>query len=180
MTHYVFLADGFEEIEALTPVDVLRRAGEKVTTVSIKSEKAVVGSHGVCVDADALIAELDFADAGYLVLPGGMPGTTHLGKCGALCSLLKDHAAKGGRIAAICAAPSVLGELGLLKGRRYTCYPGCEKAWEGAKKEDERVVVDGDWVTAAGPAMSFPFALNLLERLQGEEKAETIADAMIF
>ena len=180
MTHYVFLADGFEEIEAFTPVDVLRRAGEKVITVSVQNGRAVVGSHGVSVQADALMDELDFSDAGYLVLPGGMPGTTHLAECQALGVLLKSHAAQGGRIAAICAAPSVLGGLGLLKGRRYTCYPGCEKPWDGAKKEDERVVVDGDWVTAAGPAMSLPFALNLLERLQGEDKAEAIAEAMIF
>lgn len=180
MTHYLFLADGFEEVEAITPVDVLRRTGLKVVTVSVGEGLEVAGAHGVTVRADRQIADTDFTGAGYLILPGGQPGTTHLAACEPLRRLLLDHAARGGRLAAICAAPSVLGDLGLLRGKRYTCYPGCEKPWPDARKEDEGVSVDGDLVTAAGPAMALPFALNLLERLQGVDRAEEIAHSMIF
>lgn len=180
MTHYVFLAEGFEEIEALTPVDVLRRAGERVTTVSVTADRLVKGAHGVGVEADAVIGGLDFADAGYLILPGGMPGTTNLGKCGALCSLLKAHAAKGGKLAAICAAPSVLGALGLLQGREAICYPGFEDQLQGARVSDCSVVCDGNVVTAAGPGVSLPFALALTADLKGQEAADRISAAMLF
>ena len=124
---YIFLADGFEEIEGLTVVDVLRRAGVEVTMVSVMGKKDIVGAHHITLEADALFEECDFSDGDMFVLPGGMPGTLHLGEHQYLAELLKkaDQEKKG--IAAICAAPSVLGDLGLLRSRKATCYPGFEE-----------------------------------------------------
>ncbi|MBO4370712.1 MAG: DJ-1/PfpI family protein [Paludibacteraceae bacterium] len=180
MTHYLFLAEGFEEIEALTPVDVLRRAGEQVKTVSVTADKSVAGAHGVVVVADVTIGEADFSDAGYLILPGGMPGTLNLGKSDVLCRLLKTHAAKGGKLAAICAAPSVLGGLELLQGREAICYPGFEDKLTGARVSDCSVVCDDNIVTAAGPGVSLPFALALVADLKGQQTADQISAAMLF
>lgn len=180
MTHYVFLADGFEEIEALTPVDVLRRAGEQVKTVSVNASPNVTGAHGVAVQADLVLASADFSDAGYLILPGGMPGTLNLGKTAALCELLQAHAAKNGKLAAICAAPSVLGRLGLLQGREAICYPGFEDQLRGARVSDCNVVCDGNILTAAGPGVSLPFALALVADLKGQAAADQISASMLF
>ena len=122
---YLFLAPGFEEVEALTPVDVMRRAGIDVKTVSVTASRDVEGAHGVTVKADMTFDEADFSDCDWLVLPGGMPGATNLYECKPLCSLLLKHNAEGGHIAAICASPAVvLGGLGLLDGKEATCYPG--------------------------------------------------------
>ena len=122
----IFLAEGFEEVEALTQVDLLRRAGAEVTMVSISGAREVAGSHGIVVTADQVFAEMDFSDMDLLVLPGGMPGTLHLKECAPLLALLKDFHEKGKKLAAICAAPTVLGAAGLLKGKKAACYPGCE------------------------------------------------------
>lgn len=177
---YVFLADGFEEIEGLTVVDLLRRAGEEVVTVSVMERKEIVGSHQICLLADALFEELDFADAGILVLPGGMPGTRHLGEYEPLTRLLADWNAKGGKIAAICAAPSVLGDLGLLKGRVAVCYPGFEKRLAGAQIGSRSVAVDGNITTSRGLGTAIDFSLALVEQLQGEGKAEEIRKSIIY
>ena len=128
---YVFLANGFEDVEALIPVDVLRRGGVEVTTVSVVEDSLIVESaHGVQLFADALFDECDFSDADLLLLPGGMPGASNLYEHEGLCAAVKAHVAKGRRLAAICAAPAVvLGQLGLLQGRRATCYPGFEQLW---------------------------------------------------
>ena len=122
-----FLAPGFEEVEALTPIDLLRRAGAQVTTVSVQAEKAVTGSHQITVEADTLFEDMDFEDQDLLILPGGQPGTNNLKACQKLRSLLADADKKGKLLAAICAAPTVFGDMGLLKGKKATCYPGCEE-----------------------------------------------------
>ena len=124
---YVFLADGCEEVEAMTPVDILRRAGHTVCTVSITGKELVTGANGIRLAADALLENVDGNDGDVFLLPGGMPGTLHLGECAALTSMLKVKYQEGKRIAAICAAPSVLGALGFLQGRKAVCYPGMEE-----------------------------------------------------
>ena len=129
---YVFLATGFEDIEAIAPVDIIRRAGLKVQTVSITGERIVTSAHGVGIVADLLLSEVDYSKAEMLVLPGGLPGSTNLDACKPLTDAIKRHYEAGGAIAAICAAPLVFGHLGLLKGRRATCYPGVDTELKGA------------------------------------------------
>ena len=176
----IFLADGFEEVEALTPADLLRRAGAEVTLVSIGDKKEVAGSHGIVITADRLFAEMDFTEMDLLVLPGGMPGTLNLKACGPLLELLKDHAAKGRRLAAICAAPTVLGHAGLLNGKHATCYPGCEDGLTGAICETDPVVTDGVITTSRGVGTAIPFALSLIAQLYGQEKADEIAKSIVY
>lgn len=177
---YVFTADGFEEIEGLTVVDLMRRAGAQVQMVSISDGLAVKGSHGIEIKADTFFDDVDFDQADLLVLPGGMPGTLHLGEHEGLTGLLQDFAAKGKRVAAICAAPSVLGGLGLLKGKRAVCYPGFEDKLTGAQVEMEEVVTDGCITTSRGLGTAIPFALELLSLLFGPEKAEEIKKSVIY
>lgn len=177
---YIFLADGFEEIEGLTVVDILRRAGVIVTTVSIMGRKTIVGSHSIVLEADELFEECDFSDGDMFVLPGGMPGTLHLGKHTALIELLKkaDQEEKG--IAAICAAPSILGDLGLLRGREAVCYPGFEERLTGAFTSEAPVVTDGHITTSRGMGTAIPFALELTARMCGREKADELAKGIIY
>ncbi len=176
---YIFLADGFEEIEALTPVDVFRRAGLETVTVSVSDSYTVTGSHNIAVTADKLLAEIDYTDADLLLLPGGMPGTKHLGACRPLCDALTAHAAAGKPIAAICAAPSVLGKLGLLSGKEAICYPGFEDALIGATISEQKVVRDGNTVTAAGMGVALDFALECLRLLGLAEEADRIRSSVI-
>lgn len=180
---YLFLADGFEEIEALATVDILRRAGMNVTTVSIGESALATGAHGVAVQADAVFASTDFADAAWLICPGGMPGASNLRNCEGLCSLLQAHAAAGSRLAAICAAPAVVfASLGLLEGRRATCYPGFEDVCVsgGADMQAQRVVVDGNIITANGPGSAIPFALAIVEHTLGAAAARQVAAGMLL
>ena len=177
---YVFTADGFEEIEGLTVVDLMRRAGARVEMVSISDGLAVKGSHGIEIKADTFFDDVDFVQADLLVLPGGMPGTLHLGEHQGLAKLLGDFNARGKRIAAICAAPSVLGGLGLLKGKKAVCYPGFEDKLTGAAVETKEVVTDGNITTSRGLGTAIPFALELISLLFGEEKAEEIRKSVIF
>lgn len=179
---YVFLAEGFEEIEALTVVDVMRRAGMPVKTVSITSCLGVVGAHGIPVKADVIFSSSLFTDPGWLVLPGGLPGATNLYEHAQLQGLLESQEAEpGAKIAAICASPAVvLGQLGLLQGKRATCYPGCESMMHGATVVDERVVVDGDIVTGNGPSSALPWALTIVSEACGEETANKVANAMLL
>lgn len=178
---YLFLAKGFEEIEALAPVDLLRRAGKSVATVAVGSGREVVGAHGIAVTADMTIDEItDGEDAEMLILPGGMPGTKNLAACERLSELLVSAANDGKTyIAAICAAPSVLGELGILKGKKATCYPGFEAYLEGAIISDERVVADGRILTAAGMGVAVEFGLAAVRMLCGEEEAERLRNSVI-
>jgi 4-methyl-5(b-hydroxyethyl)-thiazole monophosphate biosynthesis len=176
---YIFLADGFEEIEALTPVDVFRRANLPTTTVSIMESRTVTGSHHIPVIADKLFAEVDLSDADLLLLPGGMPGTKHLGDCKPLCDAVVAHASSGKPTAAICAAPSVLGKLGLLSGKEAICYPGFEDALVGATVSEKKVVRDGNIVTAAGMGVALDFALECLCLLGHSNTATAIRKGVI-
>ena len=179
---YVFLADGFEEVEALTPVDVLRRGGVSVKTVSITSSLQVTGAHGVSVVADVIWNNSLFQDPKWLILPGGMPGATNLYEFAPLQGLLRQQfESKDGRIAAICASPAViLGQMGLLKGRKATWYPGMEDLMEGAKPVDKRVTVDNKFVLGNGPSSALPWALAILKEECGEVKSNNVANAMLL
>ena len=176
----VFLADGFEEIEGLTVVDILRRTGVEVSAVSITDEKMVTGSHGIRVEADARMKELDFKNTEMLVLPGGMPGTLHLGECKELTDLLLRFHESGKKVAAICAAPSILGDLGILKGRDAVCYPGFEDRLEGANVTRAKVAADGGVTTSRGMGTAIPFALALVEQLVSKEKAAEVKKSIIY
>jgi len=180
-TSYVFLADGFEEVEALTIVDVLRRAGMPVVTVSINAEAEVTGAHGVKVVADSLFADNDYSAAEWLALPGGIPGAPNLASHEALCAVLEAQDARGGKVAAICASPAVvLAPLGLLQGREAVCYPGMEQGIEGVRWSRGAVAVDGNVVTGNGPAAATPFALSLVARSLGQEAASQVAAGMLY
>lgn len=178
--NYVFLADGFEEVEALATVDVLRRCGIEVQTVSISYSEEVTGAHGIIVKADKVLDYSMLQDADFLILPGGLPGATNLRDCEALQDVLKQHAAKGGNLAAICAAPMVLGGLGLLEGKEATCYPGFEKYMIGAKPGSLPVVQDGNVITGKGPAFAFAFGLKIAEAIKGKEVARDVAAGMLL
>lgn len=178
---YVFLANGFEDVEALIPVDVLRRGGVEVVTVSVVEDSQVVESaHKVQIVADAMFEDCDFADADLLVLPGGMPGASNLNAHDGVRQALLRQAAAGKRFAAICAAPLVLGGLGLLRGKRATCYPGFEQTLDGATNTGDLCTVDGMVTTGEGPAAAFPFAYTLLEQLVSKQIADQIAEGMRF
>lgn len=179
---YVFLAEGFEEVEALTSVDVLRRAGMPVCTVSITSNNEVVGAHGVPVVADAVISDVDLMDAEWLVLPGGMPGASNLKACEPLCQALVERNEQGKGIAAICASPSVvLGQLGLLQGRNAVCYPGMESiGMAGAKLSTAHAVTDGNIITGKGPASAAQFALAIVSATLGAQVANEVATGMLL
>lgn len=177
---YIFLADGFEEVEGLTVVDLLRRAGIEIETVSIKGTRDVLTSHGISLLADRIFAETDFSDAGMLVLPGGMPGTRNLAAYKPLTDLLESFYNKGGKVAAICAAPSVFASLGILKGRRATAYPSFMDKLNGAHTCEETVVVDGNVTTSRGMGTAIDFGLSLIEQLLSREKAAEIAESIVY
>ena len=178
---YVFLADGFEIIEALAPVDIFRRGGMDVTTVSIMHRSDVISAQRLTVIADALFEDIeDFDNADLLVLPGGWPGADNLNKCEPLRKLLVEHNAKGRHIGAICAAPMVLGTLGLLKGHRATCYPGFEEYLDGAEITNEIVTVDRLFTTGEGPAAAMPFGYQLLSNFLPADEIENLKEGMRF
>ena len=177
----IYLADGFEELEALSVVDVLRRAEIPIQMVSITGKKEVTSSHGVRLVADILFEDADHQGAQMLVLPGGMPGTLALAAHAALHEQLKEAAKDGRWLAAVCAAPTVLGSLGLLQGKNAVCYPGNEAKLIGANTAVEgKVVVDGKIVTSRGPGTSLDFALELVALLKGRESSESIRKGMGF
>ncbi len=177
---YMFLAEGFEDIEALIPLDVLRRGGVDVNTVSITDQNLVVSAHGVAMLADWTFEECDLSDADLLMLPGGMPGATNLNAHEALQQALVAQNERGGLISAICAAPLVLGGLGLLRGKKATCYPGFEQTLEGATYTGDLCTVDGNVTTGEGPAAAFPFAYSLLSQLKGQQTADQVAVGMRY
>lgn len=180
-TMYVFLADGFEEIEALAPIDVMRRAGLSVTTVSVTDSLTVTGAHGIPVVADTLFAQCDYADAALLFLPGGLPGATNLQAHTGLCQLLTAKASQPDVIiSAICAAPLVLGVLGLLQGKQATCYPGFEDTMQGAHYTAAKVTVDGHIFTACGPGAAWELGFTFVEHFCGADKANELRSGMQF
>lgn len=177
---YVFLATGFEDIEALAPVDIMRRAGLDVQTVSITGEQIVTSAHEVGITADLLLNEVNWADAQMLVLPGGLPGSTNLDACKPLTQAIADHHKAGGAIAAICAAPLVFGHLGLLEGRRATCYPGVEPELKGAACTGAIVERDGNIITGKGPAAAFAFGYAIVDFLLGGGASAPLQQGMMY
>lgn len=171
--NFIFLDNGFEEIEALTTVDLLRRAGIELTTVSVTGNKQVTGAHQIPVIADTLFEDCVFSDIEMLILPGG---PTHLENHQGLCDLLIKHNEAQGLIAAICAAPSVLGRLGILQGKQATCYPGFEH-FLGESYLGGLVVESKNIITAKGPGLSSDFAFCIIEKLKGSETADAVYDA---
>ena len=176
----IFLADGFEEIEGLTVVDILRRAGVEIHMVSITGETKVTGSHGIEIKCDTCIGQENFSEIELFVLPGGMPGTKNLGACKALKELLTASFEAGKKLSAICAAPSVLGDLGILKGKKACCYPGFEEHLTGAQVVFDQVAQDGNVTTSRGMGTAIPFALSLVSQMVSEEKAQELAQSIIF
>ena len=176
----IFLADGFEEIEALTVVDLLRRAGIEITTASIMGRKNVTGSHRITVEADALIEDIEFDSIDMLILPGGMPGTTNLSACKALTDKVKEFDANGKMLCAICAAPTVFGKLGLLKGKKACCYPGCEVDLLGADVQTTNVTKDANFITSRGMGTAIDFGLAIIEHFQGKDAADEMGRKIVY
>lgn len=178
----IFLADGHEEIEALTPRDLLFRAGIPSDTVSIAQSREVVSSHQVHIVADRTIEEIDFDDYDMLVLPGGMPGTLNLGACGKLTDAVKDFAASGRMVAAICAAPSILAKLGLLEGRHATSNPNFRDACieGGALYSEDPVVQDGSIITSRGMGTAIDFGFALVRHFLGEQAVEELKPKIVW
>ncbi|MCI7801097.1 DJ-1 family glyoxalase III [Eubacterium sp.] len=170
---YVFLADGFEIIEALAPVDMLRRAKIDVKTVGVSSE-IVTSSCGVGVKCDMTIDEFDFYDVEAVVLPGGMPGTLNLENSSAVQKVIDNANNTNAFICAICAAPSILGHKGLLSGKKAVCFPGFENSLEGCESCCEYVVTDGKFITAKGAGVCIDFGLEIVKQLRNEELANEI------
>ena len=179
---YMFIADGFEEVEGLTSVDLLRRAGIEVKMVSVMGRKNIEGAHGIRLETDLLLEDLEDSGplADMMVLPGGLPGTNYLRESALLAGLLKAQYAAGRYVAAICAAPSVLAGLSFLKGRRATSYPGCLDDYEVGEYCQEPVVTDGHVITSRGVGTAIPFALTLIEKLEGAGKADQIASSILY
>jgi 4-methyl-5(b-hydroxyethyl)-thiazole monophosphate biosynthesis len=177
---YVFLADGFEEIEAIAPIDILRRGGVEVVTVGV-TDVSVTGAHGIKVTADTAIGNISFNDKlEMIVFPGGGPGTENLKKSAKVAQILKTAAEANCFIAAICAAPSVLGEMGLLEGKNAVCYPGFESKLQKAIISKDYVVRDGQFITAKGAGVAAEFGFELLSVLKNPETAEKVRASMQF
>lgn len=177
---YLFLAEGFEEIEGLTVVDLLRRASIDIAMVSITGDVKVTGSHQITTIADALFEDVDYSEADMLILPGGMPGTNNLQEHEGLDQLLRNFASGSKMLAAICAAPKVLGSKGLLQGKNAVCYPGHEEQLLGANIINSAVVKDGNITTSKGMGTSIDFSLSLISTLKGPEEALRIAKAIQY
>lgn len=180
MNIFLHLAKGFEEIEAITTVDVLRRAGLNVKLVSIMDKKEVTGAWGTTIAADLLFDEVDYESGNMIILPGGMEGTENLSEHVGLANEIRSYYNNGKWLCAICAAPMVLGKVGVLRGKVATCYPGCEDALDGAKVNEERVVVDGKIITGKGPGASFDFALKIVELLKGIDTVKKLKGEMFI
>ena len=175
---YLFLAEGFEEIEALCPLDLLRRAELPVTTVGVGG-KQITGAHGIAVQADILDTEYVDSSPDMVILPGGMPGTLNLAESEVVQNAIETAHKKGAYLAAICAAPSILGDKGLLAGKEAICFPGFEDRLAGATLSRSRVVRDGSVITAAGMGVALEFGLALVSALCGTEKAESLRRAVL-
>lgn len=180
MKIYTFLANGFEEVEALGPIDVCRRAGLEVVTVSIYDTEVVEGAHGVKIIADTVFTDNDYTDADMLFLPGGMPGASNLDAHEGLRNVILAHNKADKPLAAICAAPLVYGNLGLAQGKNMTCYPGFEKFLTGANYTASLVEVDGKMFTGKGPAAALPLGYAIVEYFCGAETADALRAGMMF
>ena len=176
----IFFATGYEEIEALTVVDILRRAGEEITMVSVTDERSVKSSHGVEVTMDKVLSEVNFDETDVIVLPGGMPGTKNLEACAALMEQVDAFVQAGKTVAAVCAAPSILGHRGHLNGKKACSFPDMESQLEGAEVLREPAVIDGNIITGRGMGAAIPFGLAILEKLQGKEAAEAMGRKIVY
>lgn len=177
---YVFLAEGFEEIEAITPVDMLRRAEISTLTVSISDSKIVKGAHGIAIEADLSFEEVDFTTAKAIVLPGGLPGSTNLAQHEGLLQAIKAQYDAQKWVCAICAAPTVLSKAGILEGKNVTCYPSFETYMPEINHSSETVIVDQNIITSKGPATAAAFAMEMIERFVSKEKATEVASGMLL
>ena len=176
----IFMANGCEEIEGLTVVDIVRRAGIEIETISITDENKVTSFHEITFETDTTKDKADFASYDGIVLPGGMPGTTNLGADETVNKVIKEFAQEGKLVCAVCAAPSVLGLAGILEGKKATCYPGYEDKLLGATFTEEKVAVDGNVITSRGLGTTIPFALEIVRYLSGDEVDESIAQKIIW
>ena len=176
---YVHLADGFEEIEAVTIIDVLRRAGLKVITVSVTGNRLVKGSHNIEMNADYLFEDVDYENGEMIILPGGMPGSKNLNEHEGLKQQILEYQKNGKYLAAICAAPIVFGSLGILKGKRVVCYPGYETHLIGAEVKINPFLVDNNIITGRGVGAALKFSLEIVRILKGEESAIHLRKAML-
>ncbi len=176
----IFFAEGYEEIEALTVVDICRRCKLDIDMVSVTEDRTVTGSHGICVGMDKVLSELDFAAYDMIILPGGMPGTKNLEACETLMAQVDAFYESGKYIGAICAAPSIFGHRGILKGRNACCYPGFESHLEGATATAGPVEISGNVITSRGMGTAIDFALAIVEVFCGAEQAEDMAKAIIY
>jgi 4-methyl-5(b-hydroxyethyl)-thiazole monophosphate biosynthesis len=176
----IFMADGCEEIEALTVVDLLRRAKLTITMISIGGTKQVTGSHGIIFMADALASEVDYGELDGIVLPGGMPGTLHLGENETVNRVIKQFAAAGKLVAAICAAPSVLGAAGILQGKHATCHPGFEEKLIGAVTSEAPVVSDGNLITSRGMGTAVDFGLAIAAHFCDAETMAQVKKGIVY
>jgi len=180
MKVYIMLADGFEEIEALAPVDVLRRGEVETVLVSIKSDKIVLSARDIPVVADTTINNIDVMPEDMIVIPGGKKGVDNLSESQELRNLLMKHQEQKGLLAAICAGPTIPGKMGFYDGVKATCYPGCEEDLKGAIISNADVVVDKNFITSRGPATALAFAYTLLSLIKGEELSQKIQKGMLF
>jgi protein deglycase len=176
---YIHFAEGFEEIEALTIVDVLRRAEIPSQMVSITGHRQVTGAHGIKIITDIVFEDVNYDEAAMVILPGGMPGSKNLQDHRGLSEVIKQKAAKNEPIAAICAAPMVLGELDLLNGKEAVCYPGFEKYLKGASIKNNLSIKSGNIITGRGPGAALNFALEIVSLLKGKGTAADLAKGMI-
>lgn len=176
----IFMADGCEEIEGLTVVDVVRRAKMDIVMISITGKKEVTSSHQVTFLADALASEVNYDELDGIVLPGGMPGTLNLGADDTVNTMIKKCAAEGKLVSAICAAPSVLGAAGLLEGKNATCHPGFEEKLTGAVTSEDEVVVDGNIITSRGMGTAIPFALEIVRYFADDAAVEAIKKGLVY
>lgn len=176
----IFFAEGYEEIEALTVVDILRRGKVDIQMISITEDKVVKGSHGIPVEMDHTLSEVDLGGMDMMILPGGMPGTRNLEACDTLMQALDAQYKADKYIAAICAAPTVFGHRGYLQNRKACCYPGMEGDLTGAEVSFEKAVKDGHVITGRGMGCAIAFALLILETLQGKEAAERMAESIVY
>ena len=176
----IFMADGCEEIEGLTVVDLVRRAGIEIEMISVSGEKNVTGSHKIAFQTDVSKADADFASYDGIVLPGGMPGTTHLMEDETVNRVIKEFAQDGKLVADICAAPSVLGNAGLLEGKTATCYPGVEGKLTGANFVTNSVAKDGNIITSRGLGTAIDFAAEIVAYLNGKIVADKLKTSIIY
>lgn len=179
---YIFLAPGVEEIEAMATIDALRRAEIPVVAVAVDSTLQIKGATGQTIVADSLISDIDISDADWLIVPGGVPGAPNLHASEAVSRMLLEHFNKGGRIASICAGPAVvLAPLGILKGKKATCYPGLGNQINanGGEYVEKKVVTAPNLVTSEGPGTTLPFAIEIIRQTKGDKVADDTAASMI-